>query len=218
MADLTTFNSCETIALLEQVANGDLQTLGSLLERDRNRLRRMVALRLDRRLQGRVDPSDVIQEAQIEASNRLQEYLKHPTMPFFLWLRLITGQRILMIHRQHLDAKRRTVKREKSIDRGPLPQATSAALAAQLLGRLTQPSQAAIREEIKNRLHEALEQMDSIDREVLTLRHFEQLTTSETALELGISEEATKKRHLRALKRLKHILTGATGASHEDEP
>src|SRR5262245_10084982 len=145
MADFSKFNAVETNALLERAAQGDRQVLGTLLERDRGRLRRMVALRLDRRLQGRIDPSDVIQEAQLEASDRLDEYLRNPTMPFFLWLRLITGQRLLTLHRRHLEAKRRTVTRELSLNRGPLPQATSAALAAQLLGRLTRPSQAAIR-------------------------------------------------------------------------
>jgi RNA polymerase sigma-70 factor (ECF subfamily) len=216
MAPFSPFNAGDTNALLERAAQGDRQVLGALLDRDRSRLRRMVALRLDRRLQGRIDPSDVIQEAQLEASDRLDEYLRNPTMPFFLWLRLITGQRLLALHRRHLGAKRRTVTREWSLNRGPLPQATSAALAAQLLGRLTTPSEAAIRAEIKDRLHLALEQMDPIDREVLTLRHFEQLTTSETALELGINEEATKKRHIRALKRLKVILAGASDSSQED--
>ena len=216
MADFSMFNAGDTNALLERAAQGDHHVLGELLQRDRRRLHRMVALRLDPRLQGRIDPSDVIQEAQLEACDRLDEYLHNPTMPFFLWLRLITGQRLLTLHRRHLNAKRRTVTRELSLNRGPLPQATSAALAAQLLGRLTRPSEAAIRAEIKSRLHLALEQMDPIDREVLTLRHFEQLTTSETALELGINEEATKKRHIRALKRLKVILTGADDSSHEE--
>jgi RNA polymerase sigma-70 factor (ECF subfamily) len=171
----------------------------------------MVALRLDRRLYGRIDPSDVIQEAQLEAAERLAEYLRNPTMPFFLWLRLITGQRLLALHRRHLGAQMRAAGREVSLDRRPLPQATSAALAAQLLGRLTRPSEAAVRAETRARLHEALDLMDPTDREVLTLRHFEQLSTTETAQELGISEEAAKKRHIRALKRLKVILTGTSG-------
>src|SRR5262245_53891795 len=196
----------ETNALLERAARGDRSGLGLLLERDRVRLRRMVALRLDRRLSGRVDPSDVIQEAQLEAATRLAEYLHNPTMPFFLWLRLITAQRLLTFHRRHLGARTRTVEREVPLERG-MPQATSAALAAHLLGQVTSPSNAAVRAEMKARLHAALEQMDPADRAVLTLRHFEQLSTAEAAVELGISEEAAKKRHLRALKRLKDILT-----------
>jgi RNA polymerase sigma-70 factor (ECF subfamily) len=209
-------DSTDTQDLLRQAAQGDRQSLGKLLERDRDRLRRMVVLRLDRRLHGRIDPSDVIQEAQLEAAERLDEYLRNPTLPFFLWLRLITGQRLLILHRRHLGAQMRAAGREVSLDRGALPQATSAALAARLLGRLTSPSAAAVRAEMKARLQEALDLMDPIDRDVLTLRHFEHLTTAETAQELGITEEAAKKRHLRALKRLKEILTsmpGGPGAS-----
>lgn len=211
-------DSAETNLLLEQAARGDQQLLGQLLERDRDRLRRMVALRLDRRLYGRIDPSDVIQEAQLEAAERLAEYLRNPTMPFFLWLRLIAGQRLLALHRRHLGAQMRTASRDVSLDRGALPQASSAALAARLLGRLTSPSAAAVKAEMKARLREALDSMNAIDREVLTLRHFEQLTTFETAQELGISEETAKKRHVRALKRLKAILTSLPGGSGTLDP
>src|SRR5262249_58586373 len=112
-----------------------------------DRLRRMVALRLDRRLQGRVDPSDIIQEACIDASARLAEYVRQPDMPFFLWLRFLTGQRLLRVHRQHLGAEMRDIAREVSLYHGALPTATSAALAAQLLGRDTRPSEVAIRAE-----------------------------------------------------------------------
>lgn len=210
-------DSTETDHLLRRAAAGDRDALGLLLQRDRERLRRAVALRLDRRLAGRVDPSDVLQEAQLEAASRLAEYLQNPTIPFFLWLRLITLQRVLTTHRRHLGAQARAAGREVSLDRG-LPQATSAALAAQLLGRMTSPSNAAIRAEMKARLHEALEQMDAADRAVLTLRHFEQLTAAEAALELGISEEAVKKRHIRALKRLKQILTDVLGEPRKEVP
>src|SRR5262245_49187304 len=207
MSQASKLDRPETSDLLARAAGGDQAALGQLLERERDRLRRMVALRLDRRLHGRIDPSDVIQEAQLEAAERLAEYLRNPTVPFFLWLRLLTGQRLLALHRRHLGAQRRDAGREVSLDRPALPQATSAALAARLLGRVTTPSAAAVRAEMKARLQEALDGMDPADREVLTLRHFEQLTTAEAARELGISEEAAKKRHVRALKRLKAILT-----------
>src|SRR5207237_5104844 len=137
---------------------------------------------LDRRLQGRVDPSDVIQEAYLEVSRRLPEYLRDPSLPFFLWLRLVTGQKLALAHRQHLGVQARDAGREVSLYRGALPEATSAALAAHLLGRLTTPSQDAIKAELKLSIQEALNSMDPIDREVLTLRHFEQLSNSETAL------------------------------------
>lgn len=192
--------------ILSSIAAGDTSKLGILLNQDRDRLRRMVALRLDGRIAGRVDPSDIIQDAQLEATRRLPEYLARPTMPFFLWLRLITGQKILELHRHHLGAQARDARREISLQREPMPEATSAALAANLLGRRTDPPDAAIRAEMKFRLQEALNGLDAIDREVLTLRHFEHLSTSETAVELGISEEAAKKRHIRAIRRLKSVL------------
>jgi len=201
----------ETDHLLQQAAQGDQKSWGALLERSRERLRRMIALRLDRRLQGRLDPSDVIQEAYLEASARLAEYVRNPSMPFFLWLRFLTGQKLLALHRRHFGPTR-DAGREVALYRGSLPQTTSAALAAQLLGRLTRPSEAAIRAEMKVRLQEALNRMDPLDREVLALRHFEQLTTAETAEVLGIQEGAAKKRHVRALKRLKEILTQLPGA------
>src|SRR5437016_1458467 len=163
-----TGNTSETDRLLAQGSQGDRQILGTLLARHRGRLRRMVALRLDRRLQGRIDPSDVIQEAYLEASVRLAEYLRNPSMPFFLWLRLMTGQKLALMHRQHLGVQARDAGREVSLYRGALPEATSAALAAHLLGRLTTPSQDAIKAELKLSVQEALNSMDAIDREVLT--------------------------------------------------
>lgn len=204
-------NPPEIADLLARAVQGDGASLGLLLERDRERLRRMVATRLDRRLQGRVDPSDIIQEAQLEAAERLPEYAAEPTMPLFLWLRLITAQRLLMIHRRHLGAQVRSVRREVSLDKVLWPQATSANLAAQLLGRLTSPSEALVRAEFKERLRAALDAMEETDREVLVLRHFEQMTTSETAEELGISLEAAKKRHVRALRKLKKVLGAVPG-------
>ena len=123
-------------------------------------------------------------------------------MPFFLWLRGIAGNKLLELHRHHLGTPMRDAGREVSLYRGALPEASSAALAARLLGRLTRPSEAAIRAEAKLRLQEALNAMDPIDREVLALRHFEQLTNAEAAQVLGITEAAAGKRYIRALERL----------------
>jgi RNA polymerase sigma-70 factor (ECF subfamily) len=175
----------------------------------------MVALRLDRRLQGRVDASDVIQETFLDALARLPEYLRQPSMPFFLWLRFLAGQKLLELHRHHLGAQMRDAGREISLYRGSLPRASSAALAAQLLGRETRPSEAAIRAERKIRLQEALNSMDPLDREVLALRHFEQLNNAETAQALGLGESAASKRYIRALKKLKEILTSLPGGKEE---
>jgi RNA polymerase sigma-70 factor (ECF subfamily) len=196
---------------IERAARGESEALGELLQEHRGRLRRMVRLRLDRRLQGRIDPSDVIQEAYLEAATRLPEYVRSPTMPFFLWLRLLTGQRLQIIHRRHLGARMRDAGREVALYRGALPEATSAALAAQLLGRDTRPSEAAVRAERKLRLQEALNSLDPLDREALALRHFEHLTTAEAAQVLGITPAAAGKRYLRALERLREILTQGPG-------
>ncbi len=199
-------DSAETAALLERASRGDQCALGELLTRHRERLRLMVRLRMDRRLQGRIDPSDVIQEACLEAAERFDDYVVEPTMPFFLWLRFLTAQRLLVLHRQHLLVQGRDAGREVSLYRGGLPEASSAVLAAQLVGQHTSPSQAAIRAEMQIKLEEALNGMDSIDREVLALRHFEQLTNGETAQVLGLRESAASQRYARALLRFKNIL------------
>jgi RNA polymerase sigma-70 factor (ECF subfamily) len=196
---------------LRLAEHGDPERFGAMLEEYRPRLRRMIALRLDPRLHGRIDPSDVIQEAYLEASSRLPEYLRKPTMPFFLWLRFLTDQKLVTLHRHHLGRQMRNAAREVSLGRGRLPNTTSALLAAQLLGHEPRPSEAAIRAELKLRLHEALDSMDPIDREILALRHFEQLSLGETAQVLGLTESGACRRHLRALKRLKEILSGLPG-------
>lgn len=201
----------ETTRLIALAAGGDGRALGELLDRHRGRLRRMVALRLDRRLQGRVDPSDVLQEACLDAARRLPDYLDRPAMPFFLWLRFLVGQRLLDEHRKHLGAAARDVGREISLYRGPVPEASTAALAAHLLGRLTSPSQAAIRAERKIRLQEALNRLEEADREILALRHFEELSNGEAAAVLGLDKSAASKRYARALVRIKNILASLPG-------
>jgi RNA polymerase sigma-70 factor (ECF subfamily) len=204
-------DSSETNRVLEQAARGDGQVMGALLARHRDRLRRMVALRLDRRLQGRIDPSDVIQEAYLEAANRLAEYLRNPTMPFFLWLRFLAGQKLVTLHRHHLGVQMRDAGQQVMLYHGSLPEASSAVLAAQLLGHDLRPSEAAIRAEMKIRVQEALDRMDPLDREVLALRHFEQLKRAEIAQVLGVSESAAGKRYIRALERLKQVLGRSPG-------
>jgi RNA polymerase sigma-70 factor (ECF subfamily) len=204
-------NSSETIELLDRARSGDRQALNEIFSRHRDRLRRMVELRLDWRLQARIDASDVIQDAYLEIAGRLEEYLRNPTLPLFLWLRLVVGERLTTLHRHHLGVKMRDAAREVSLYKQALPAASSAALAAQLLGHYTSPTQAAVRAERMIRLQEALNTLDAVDREVLALRHFEQLTRAETALVLGIEEGAAAKRYIRALKRLKEILADMPG-------
>ena len=211
MGTLMEHNSSDTVRLVERARAGDQAALNELFAKHRERLRRMVELRLDRRLQGRVDASDVIQDAYLEAARRLDNYLQDPTMSLFLWLRFLVGERLLILHRQHLGAQMRDARREVSLYRGALPEASSAALAAQLLGKHTSPSEAAVRAEQMLRLQEAVNRLDPLDREVLSLRHFEQLGRSETAQMLGIEEPAAAKRYIRALKRLKDILADMPG-------
>jgi RNA polymerase sigma-70 factor (ECF subfamily) len=206
-----TGNSSETDRLLKQVAGGDRELWGDLLARHRDRLRAMVSLRLDPRLHGRIDPSDVIQEAFLAASVQLDEYLKKQPLPFFLWLRAVTGQKLIALHRHHLGKKIRDAGREISLDARPFPEASSAALAAQLLGHESRPSQAAMRAELETRVHEVLDDMDVVDREILVLRHFEQLSNAEAAQVLGLRENTASKRYIRALRRLKTCLMEMPG-------
>ena len=190
---------------------GAEHALVALFEQSRARLRRMVRLRLDRRLQGRVDPSDVLQDAHIEVAKRASEYLADPSMPAFLWLRWITGEQLLTTHRKHFGAQMRDANLEVSLHRGSMPQATSISLAELLLGRLTSPTRAARRAEMQVRLQDVLNTMDPIDREVLTLRHFEELSNGETAQVLGLTKSAASNRYMRALLRLKETLSGMPG-------
>ena len=199
----------EIAGLLEQVRAGDQKALAELYARHRDKLRRMVQLRLDHRLAGRVSPSDVLQEAYIDALKRIDHYFEKPDQPFFGWLRLVVGQRLADVHREHL-AQKRDVGQEVAIHRGG-PGADSACLAACLLGSGTSPSHAAARTESFTRLEEALTQMDELDREVLALRHFEELNNTETAQILGIQPAAASKRYVRALARLKQILETIPG-------
>lgn len=196
----------ETEQLLSRIEQGDEFAVQEVFLRYRDRLKRMVRLRLDRRLQGRVDASDVLQEAYIDIAKRAKDYAAKPTMEMFLWLRWLTGQRLLAIHRHHLGTKKRDAGQEIALHRGAIPQATSESLAAYLLGHLTSPTHAAVRAEIQINLQEALNSMDPIDREVLTLRHFEELSNKETAEILGVQKAAASNRYVRALKRLKKIL------------
>jgi RNA polymerase sigma-70 factor (ECF subfamily) len=208
----------ETGALLERAAAGDSAAWGGLLAAHQTKLARMVAFRMDPRLRGRVDATDVVQEAFVEASAHRADYFGGPPIPLILWLRGVVNNTLLEVCRHHLGTRMRDVKRELPIDVPPAPQDTSAALCAHLTAGLTRPSVAAVRDEISARLTKALDEMDPTDREVLALRHFEQLTSSETAQVLGIQERAAAKRYLRALERLRKILAEMPGGLTELRP
>jgi RNA polymerase sigma-70 factor (ECF subfamily) len=187
------------------------EALGRMWQHYRPRLLKLVRLRMDRRLQGRLDADDVLQEAFVDFAARIEDYLRQPDMPPFLWLRLLTGQRLQLLHRHHLGTQMRDAGREVSLHRGPMPQATSVSLAAQLLGRFTSVTQAVQRAEMQLILQEAINAMDPLDREILALRHFEELSNEETAQVLGIKASATSTRHVRALKRLREVLQKTPG-------
>jgi RNA polymerase sigma-70 factor (ECF subfamily) len=206
----------DSAVLVERVREGDRGALGELLEQYRERLARLVRVRMDRRVVGRIDPADVLQETFMEAVTRIDDYLRDPKTSLFLWLRFLTIQQLIRHHRRHLGVQARGAGREVSLHHGALPGATSADLAAQLLGKHTTPSQAAIRAELQLRLEDALSAMEPIDREVLALRHFEQLTNAEVAEVLGIKGSAASNRYVRAVKRLKDILDQSRPSPRDD--
>jgi RNA polymerase sigma-70 factor, ECF subfamily len=200
---------------IDRLRGGDRGALAELFDKHRDRLRRMVELRLDARLRARLDPSDVVQEAFLDVDRDLDSYLADPKLPPLLWLRLHVGRRLTTLHRQHLGTRMRDARLEISLYQGALPEASSAALASMLLGRHTTPTQAAQRAERLLRVQEALNGLDPIDREVLALRHFEQLGRAEAAQVLGITQEAGAKRYFRALKRLKDALATLPGGRED---
>jgi RNA polymerase sigma-70 factor (ECF subfamily) len=201
--------------LLARAGQGDVGAVAELFTKHQERLRRMVQLRMDRRMRSRLSPSDVLQEAYLEVARSLADYLRNPELPFYLWMRLLTARKLQALHRRHLGVHARDAGREISLHQGAFPEASSVSLAAQLLGRLTSPSQAAMRAELRLHVQEALDSMDMLDREVLALRHFEQLSNTETAQVLGLSETAASKRFMRALKRLKETLVASPGGHYE---
>ncbi len=196
--------SADTDALLRQAAAGDRTARQRLLVRHRDRLRRMVALRLDRRLLARVDPSDVVQEAMADAARKLSDYLRKRPLPFYPWLRQLAWERLVELHRRHVQARKRSVTREEA--RAALPDESAWELAERLVARDTDPGRRVLREELRARVQAALAMLSERDREVLVLRHLEQLSTKETAAVLRISEGAVKLRQLRALERLRLLL------------
>lgn len=192
---------------LASLMSGGEAAFAGLFARYEERLQKVVRFRLDQRLWGRVDPADIIQETYLETSRRLADYLRDPKVPIFVWLRSMTEQVLINVHRHHLGAKCRDARLEISLDQRDGAFVTSVSLASRLVADLTSPSQAAIRDEILQQLRQAFDSMDPIDREVLALRHFEELTNNEVAEVLGLQKSAASNRYVRALRRLKQILS-----------
>jgi RNA polymerase sigma-70 factor (ECF subfamily) len=202
----------ETATDLERLLReGDVEALAALFALHRPRLRRSVQFRLDPRIHGRVDPDDVLQEAYLAAAQRLEHFLREPGLSPFLWLRLIVNQTLVDVYRRHLGAQMRDAGRELAIDGLRYTQSTSASLVIQLAGSLSSPSRVALKGEIRQTLEQSIENMDPIDREILALRHFEELSNAEVAEALGIQQKAASIRYVRAVRRLKDVLSRIPG-------
>jgi RNA polymerase sigma-70 factor (ECF subfamily) len=193
------------LLILQDAHSGNNEAFNQVLLKYRDRLKRMVGIRMNRKLQGRLDASDVIQDSFLEAARALPAYLENPKLPVYIWLRHLAGEKLIQAHRRHLTAQKRTAEREQPIF-GGAPAATSLSLAHELACSMATPSQAAAKNEACNNLIDALSSMNEIDREILTLKHFEHLTSREAAEVLGMTYEAVKKRHVRALEKLQKIM------------
>ena len=192
--------------LLAEARSGDRTAVNRLLERHRTSLRKLIQLRLDRQIARRADASDVVQDVLLEASTRLKDYLSDPRMPFHLWLRQLAKDRMIDMHRRHRGAQRRSLDREQSLASPQFADQSGLDLMGQLADHELTPAAASIRKELETRFLTALEQLEEEDREILLMRHFEQLGNSETAAALELSPAAAGMRHLRALRKLRAIL------------
>lgn len=197
--------------VFRRLRHGDEATLASLFLEHRERLWRTVHFRMDHRLAGRIDADDVLQEAYLAAAQRLGHCALDRPMSPFIWLRMVVLQTLTDMHRHHLAVKMRDASREVAVAGCRYPQATTVSLVAQLAGHLTSPSQAAARAEMLGQVEQAVARMDPLDREILALRHFEELSNSEVAEVLGIQPKAASIRYVRALRRLRTALSNRPG-------
>ena len=204
MADPNSTDEFETT--LRRLKEGGATAVAEIFLEFRPPLARMIDFRLDRRLYGRVDTNDVLQEAFLTISDRFSEYVENPQVTFFVWLRQMTFQTLLLIHRRHFNVQKRDVTQEISLNWADQSAATSTCLAAHIAGDITSPSNAVIRDETADQLKIALSKMDDIDREVLALRHFEHLSNREVSEVLSLSKTAASNRYVRAMERLKTII------------
>jgi RNA polymerase sigma-70 factor (ECF subfamily) len=212
-------NSADTDELVDRAAGGDAKALGDLFARHRDRLRRMIALRIDRRLVRRLDPSDIVQEALAEAAREFPAYAASRPLPFLAWLRQIGWNRLVKAHRRHITAQRRSLNREEHAVPGLSERALadlSDCFCPEAKNSAASPLRKMVRDEMRERVAAALEELAAYDREVLVLRYLEQLSMREIAQVLSINEAAARQRHARALKRLQTILA-ADGQDKSEE-
>lgn len=194
----------DTDDLLRRVAQGDGSAATPLLGKYRDRLRNLIRLRLDARLSARVDPSDVIQEAMVDAHRQLSQFAIERPLPFYPWLRQVTLSRLAQVHRFHLQAQRRSAHREAE-EFSVLDQ-SSAELAKRLVSSVSTPSEIVRHKEEHHQLEEAILKLSETDREVLVLRYLEQLPTVEAAAVLDVTPNTFAQQHLRAVRRLRGIV------------
>ncbi|HEV2947269.1 MAG TPA: sigma-70 family RNA polymerase sigma factor [Gemmataceae bacterium] len=205
----------DTDTLIRKARQGDSVARGELLTRHRSRLRHLVAYRLDPRLAARIDPSDVVQEALADASRRLSDYLEHQPLPYYPWLRQLALEKLLKLHRRHITAQKRSVTREEELI-PPLPDESALELAGHIMAR-SQPLGHLLRMELRQRVQAVLARLAPRDREVLVLRHVEQMSGRDMAAVLGVSPGAVRVRHLRALQRFQYLLGQESGDSRKGE-
>lgn len=196
----------KTAELLAHAQQGDDAAVNQLLERHRNAVQRMIALRLDQRIRRRVDVSDVVQDVMIEANRRLADYLANPQMPFHLWLRHIARDRVIDAHRRHRGAAKRNMDREQPMVGQVGEDRSTLDLVAQLRDDQLTPAAAAAQQEMARHVEAAISQLNDQDAEIVFMRHYEQLTNQEAAVALGLSEPAAGMRYLRAVRRLREML------------
>jgi RNA polymerase sigma-70 factor (ECF subfamily) len=199
-------NTTETQELLAGAGKGESSAVNQLLDRHREALRNMVRARMDQKLARRVDASDVVQDVLLEASQRLNDYIRDPKLPFGLWLRQMAQDRIIDLHRRHRVAVRRSIDREQALGAPARGDRSSLELLSQLRDPELTPAAASLRKELHERFVEAIDRLEGEDREILLMRHFEQLGNSEAAELLGLSQPAAGMRYLRALRRLREVL------------
>lgn len=196
----------DTQELLAEARQGDSDAVNRLLERHRSALRRMVQMRLDQRVQRRVDVSDVVQDVMVEANRRLADYLGDPPMSFHLWLRQIARDRIIDAHRRHRASAKRSVDREQPLAAPSGQDRSSVDLAGKIQDPELTPGAAAAQRELARTVESAIARLNEADCEIIVMRHYEQLSNQEAAEALGLSEPAASMRYLRAVRRLRELL------------
>lgn len=204
----------QTDELLMGAKGGDDSAVDRLLDRHRDALRRMIGMRMDQKIQRRLDVSDIVQDVLVEASRRLSDYLANPIMPFHLWIRQIAKDRMIDAHRRHRVSAKRSIDREQPLAApGPVDPSTME-LAAQLSDRELTPAAAATQRELADHVRQSVDRLNDADREIILMRHYEQFSNQEVAAALELSEPAASMRYLRALKKLRAILDDRPSGEH----